>query len=164
MNPSLLCNTCKNAIDQASTGATLKATQSHSKPEPVIVSDHVARIARPNDQPALPSVDNDAQNPCPNSGLSAPTKKRNFCARRKTSVINKKRSIVLRPLMNTRKITKLRSQTCNNNNNHNNDNDDKTKKKTTPSSDVAERTDNSGGKLQDPVNRETSPKLRQVCR
>jgi len=106
MNPSSRRSTRENAINKVAIGP-----ESNSKAEPVIISHnyHETLISRANVATAS-EINNDTQNPCSNPGLSGKlAKKRNSCARRKTSIINKKKSVVLRPLISTKKISKNRS-------------------------------------------------------
>jgi hypothetical protein len=101
MNSSSRRSTRENAIDKVAVGP-----ESNSKAESIIISHNEALINRAS---TFSDIDNDVQNPCSNFGLSGKTaKKRNSCARRKASVINKKKSVVLRPLVNAKKISKNR--------------------------------------------------------
>jgi len=148
MNPSSRCSTRENAIDKMAIGP-----ESNSKAEPVIISHnhHEAFISRAN-VPIFSDIDNDTQNPGSNPGLSDKlAKKRNSCARRKASVINKKKSVVLRPLINAKKISKNRSPIY-----------DEVKEEQIPSHEITLRIEDFEEKIDAVTTYRESPKFYQV--
>lgn len=152
MNPSSRCSsTRENAIGKVQIDPMV-TVENTSKPKSVIIPYDQKPLISQSNGATFSNIDNDTtQDRCSNLGLSASSKKRNCCARRKVSVINKKKSIALRPLVNTKKITKIRSTTCD---------DGKTENEQRVFSEITERIENSQKQFDAA---KTSPTFRQVC-
>lgn len=157
MNPPSRRSTRENAINKEPTD-TIVATKSKLESKPTVISyDYEAAIS----QPDIPSkIDNNTQNPSwsdSSDGLSAPIKKRSLYTRGKVNVTTKKRGIVFKSKIQTKKVTKIHPQQISN--------VVEIKKESISSSEITRDTENFGKEKIDAVtaSRETSLNLHQVC-
>ncbi|XP_070163566.1 uncharacterized protein [Polyergus mexicanus] len=115
MNPPSRRSTRENAINEETTD-TIVATKSKFESKSAVIShDYEAAISQP-DIPAS-KIDSNTRNPSwsdSSDGLSAPIKKRSLYTRGKVNVTTKKRGIVFKSKIQTKKITKIHPQQISN--------------------------------------------------
>lgn len=149
MNPPSRRSARENAINKES------VVKNKSEPKPVVISyDYEAAISQPD---ISSKIDNNTQNPSSSDfsdGLSEPIKKKKPYTRGKANVTTKKKSIVFKSKLQTKRVHP--QQICN---------VVKIKKESIPSSDIIRDTENLGKEKIDviTVNRETPLNLHQVC-